>query len=99
MADFVEKPALHFPTSRRAILVRGASASQNPVLNKGVKYFGFPYAALWHVPRDLVRSRGTAWAQNWHSPKSGRKMTLRAVVTTGRRLMQGGILEESRHMS
>lgn len=31
----------------------GESAkSKNPVLNKGVKNFGFPYAALWHVPRD-----------------------------------------------
>lgn len=26
--------------------------SRNPVLNRGVKRFGFPYAALWHVPLD-----------------------------------------------
>lgn len=26
--------------------------SRNPVLNRGVKRFGFPYAALWYVPCD-----------------------------------------------
>ncbi len=25
---------------------------RNPVLNQGVKKFGFPYAAIWHAPRD-----------------------------------------------
>lgn len=31
--------------------------SRNPVLNKGVKQFGFPYAALWHVPRDTENAQ------------------------------------------
>lgn len=31
--------------------------SRNPVLHKGVKQFGFPYAALWHVPRDVENAQ------------------------------------------
>lgn len=31
--------------------------AKNPVLNKGITYFGFPYAALWHVPCDNERAR------------------------------------------
>src|SRR3990167_2623801 len=26
--------------------------TRNPVLSRGVKTYGFPYAALWHAPRD-----------------------------------------------
>lgn len=26
--------------------------TRNPVLSRGVKKYGFPYAALWHAPRD-----------------------------------------------
>lgn len=31
--------------------------SRNPVLNKGVKKYGFPYAALWYLPRDVEGAR------------------------------------------
>ncbi|MFC2973252.1 hypothetical protein ACFOJE_13640 [Azotobacter bryophylli] len=34
-----------------------AAPSRNPVLNKGVKQFGFPYAALWHVPSDTENTQ------------------------------------------
>jgi hypothetical protein len=27
-------------------------SARNPVLNHGVRRYGFPYAALWHAPRD-----------------------------------------------
>jgi len=30
---------------------------RNPVLSRGVKQFGFPYAALWHAPRDVEGAR------------------------------------------
>jgi hypothetical protein len=30
--------------------------ARNPVLNRGVKHHGYPYAALWHVPIDGERA-------------------------------------------
>lgn len=31
--------------------------SRNPVLNRGVKKHGFPYAVLWYLPRDVEGAR------------------------------------------